>query len=923
MPKIRDWTFGYQATATNATVTAALPSYVAGDLLIAILSSDTGAQTWSSAGWTQLFTVTNTSNLGILWKIAGASEATPTFSYTVAETSNVHILSIQDVNTSAPFNGTGGAGTGYRTANNSAARVAMPTLTTTVANSLILYINSESGAVVPSVLQGACTFEDAADGSAHSDGFSWGFMKTAGNTPTVYGSKNGVSAGVIATIGISPPATGANVIPAYCANDLSIYVDPIHGVTAYNGNTAFAATATTNFGTSINGRTLSNGTVAAAADVGINSFHSMGKLTGLTTNGTYAGAALVLATGNKPDVSGKNVLVHVKPTTPKSYQTTDPITKSTSKGLVFAMASTPATAFKAWHVHGAGTPWDSAGHIPLVINDQATLGLIQSTGTLNPASIASFGFFESGFTLAPAFEFGSLWVLDVTTVAGGNASEPVGVNGLWKVCAAGKERMSVLQQGAGQALILQPIQFGNGGLDNIYLDLGETAIEFPQQYNVASKNVFYCSADNVAGLTYYAGAGDTIIHNNAVVSSKSKFHWRIHPSSDPTATYNFSGLSIIGAGDVQLRALIPFDNMSFTSCLSIWQNGSELTNCNFTGSKLFSNNLENISGCNFLFTGTGNAIEITTAGTFNFINNNFIGYGANETVDSAIYNSVGSSVEETYDVGGSTTPIYSGVDTSVGQVITGTGKKIYSFSPYIKSIGVPSGNIRAVIYATTGSLPTTIPTGAALAYSDWKVASSVPTTAGYVPFYFTPFKLESGVNYAIVIESDSIEGWSISNNITFNVDATTASHYGVLVRKLNTGMWSAGTGSIDLRFNYTAYGEVTVNITGGGSLISVINSAGSHTIVNNTVSLTISANVSLLGSEIRIYDLDNNPTGSLGTELSGIESNPSTTYVYGGSGGNLIYLQIMKNGYEEFGTQITMPTTDSEYSVTLQPENNL
>lgn len=644
MPKIRDWTFGYN-TATGTTVTAALPSYQQNDLLLAILTADTGAQVWSSTGWAQLFSATNTSNVGILWKIATASEAQPTFTYSLTETANVHILTIQDINTTTPFNGTGGAGTGYITAANALARAAMPVLTTTVANSLILYVNSESGVVVPGVLEGPCTFEDASDGAAHSDGFSWGFKKAAGATPTVYGNKSGVAAGVLATIGISAPAAGASSIPTYCASDASLYIDPIHGVTAYNGNVAFAATAVANFGATINGRTLANGVAAAAADVGINSFHSMGQLTGVVTDGTYAGAALVLAAANKPSVAGKNILVHCKPSTPKSYQNTDPITKATSKGIVFAMASTAATAFKAWHVHGAGTPWNSSSHVPIIINSTATAGLIQSTGTLVDTSIESFGFFASGFTVAPIFQFGSLWVLDTTIIAGGNSVEPVGINGIWKVCASGKERMSVLQQGAGQALVLQPIQFGNGGTDSIYLDLRETAIEFPQQYNVGSKNVFYCSADNVAGLTYYAGAGDTIIHNNAVVTSKSKFHWRIHASSSASATYNFSGLAIIGAGDIQLRAVTTFRSVSFTSCPSITQNSAVMDACIFTGSSITSTDLSIIDNSTFTSSGTGHAIVLTSLGSGAMgWTNTTIGYAATNGVtgNEGIYVNVAS-----------------------------------------------------------------------------------------------------------------------------------------------------------------------------------------------------------------------------------------------------------------------------------------
>lgn len=614
MPFLRDWSFNFGSTTTATAQACKLPSYQQNDLLLAICTTDTTAQTWSSSGWTQLFTTTNTSNLGVLWKIAGASETDPTFTYTGAETANVHILSIGDVNTSTPFNGTGGAGTGYRTAAISAARIAMPVLTTTVNNSLIIYINSESGTVVPGVLEGPCIWEDAMDGSAHSDGFSWGFKSTAGAVGSdVFANKNGTAAGVTATIGISPPAGGAAVIPAYCAGDSSIYVDPIHGVTAYNGNTAFAATVTTNFAATLGAQALANGTAAAAADVGINSYHSMGQITGVTTDGTYAGGALVLAAGNKPNVAGKNVIAHVKPSTPKVYQNTDNIAKATSKGVCFGMASS-AGNYKWWHTHGFGTAWNSAQHVPMVINSQATA--LASAGTLVDTSVASFGFAISGTLAAPVFQFGSLWVLDTTVVAGGNAASPVGVPGIVKSCATGKERMSVLQEGASQMLILQPVQIGNGGTDPTYMNISGTATEFPQQRSVTDKQVYYNSVDNVCGLTFYPGASDNFDIRNAVFSSKSKFHWRWHASMSTSATVQTPGAQVINAGDVQLRG-ITYAGMSFTSCTAVQTNGATITGGTFKDSPLVVDtptNAAKISSSTITkTTGTAHGIAIGSA----------------------------------------------------------------------------------------------------------------------------------------------------------------------------------------------------------------------------------------------------------------------------------------------------------------------
>jgi hypothetical protein len=660
MPFIRDWQFNWHSTTTATTVTCKLPQYQQNDLLLAILSTDTGTtQAWSSSGWTQLFSVSNISNLGILYKIAGASESDPTFTYTISETANVHLIAIGDVNTTTPFNGTGGAGTGYRTASNSAARVAMPVLTTTVNNSLILYINSESGVVVAGVLEGPCTWEDAMDGSAHSHGWSWGFQATAGAVGgSTYGNKSGTAAGVIATVGISPPSGGATVIPTYCAADASIYVDPIHGTTAYNGNTGFAATVTTNFGTTLNGCTLSNGTAAGAADMGLNSFHSMGQITGVTTDGTYAGACTVLATGNKPNVTGKNVIAHTMPSTPKVYQNLDNIAKATSKGVAFGMASS-AGNFKFWAVHGFGTKWDTAQHVPIIINESAPA--IDTTGSFSASSVATFGWAISGTLAAPAMRFGSLWVLDTTTVCGGNSSYPVQVPGIVRAAAKGKERMSVLQQGATQMLVLQPIQFGNGGTDPIYLDLSNSAVEFPQQRSVADGQVFYNSVDNVCGLTFYPGASDTIDIRNAVFSSKSKFKWDWHSSMSTSATVYTTGAQVINAGTLNLQA-ITYDQMAFTNCLTITQNSATITGSKFKNCKVTSATLadmDNISNCAFTSGGTGHAIEVSgSASTITFTGNTFTGYASSNgsTGNEAIYVNISSGTVTINITNGGSTP---------------------------------------------------------------------------------------------------------------------------------------------------------------------------------------------------------------------------------------------------------------------------
>jgi hypothetical protein len=104
------------------------------------------------------------------------------------------------------------------------------------------------------------------------------------------------------------------------------------------------------------------------------------------------------------------------------------------------------------------------------------------------------------------------------------------------------------------------------------------------------------------------------------------------------------------------------------------------------------------------------------------------------------------------------------------------------------------------------------------------------------------------------------------------------------------------------------------------TVTSAANQANYHPL--DQTSITLSANASLLGSEIRIYDLDGIPVGSLGTELSGIESATGTTYSFTATPGNSVWIQIMANGYKEYGQAYTIPEIDNTLSIFLTADLN-
>jgi hypothetical protein len=88
------------------------------------------------------------------------------------------------------------------------------------------------------------------------------------------------------------------------------------------------------------------------------------------------------------------------------------------------------------------------------------------------------------------------------------------------------------------------------------------------------------------------------------------------------------------------------------------------------------------------------------------------------------------------------------------------------------------------------------------------------------------------------------------------------------------------------------------------------------------LSLTIEADVSLVGAGVHIYDMDNSPAGSYGTVLGGTTNCPGATFALDLVAANQVWVQIFKTGYAEYGQAFTMPAASSTLTVTLDPDEN-
>ncbi len=770
-----------------------------------------------------------------------------------------------------PFNGLG-----FATSNAASAtgRNALPTMTTDKDNCLLIWQAAPDAISVPCIIEGACQLIAGKDNTGFSDSCAWGFQAKAGTTPTVYESSMNTSGIVteMAVLAVNSPSTGATVIPGYTASDSSTYVTPLTGA-AFSGfgtDSATTNTITTTFTGTINGKPLVVGaTTVTQADTGINSYHAMSECAGVVTAKTWAGVRTVIASRN---LASHNILFHIQPMLPVDIQTTDSVSLNGVMGVAIGLAST-TSRFKVWHVGGTFTSWGTQRHSPVVINTDASDGIIQTTesgGSFDPTGVTVIGVMVSGKIVLPRWLVGSVWALDTCVVAGGISTEPLDLPQIIRAYADGHERRSGILEGTGQALILGPLQLGDGGTNPIYLGLDSTAIEFPRQYDKSRREVYYNSVDNYAGLIYYAGPGDTILHQNSVVSSPSRYKWGLHSSSfanfatsTRARSSNVATIVTSSAHGLSTGNTVAVRNLADTTYNGTWTVASTPTGSSFT----YNN------------TGGDEGEIADTNGTvgpyYNFSGLSVIGAGT-------------ITLGKTFHITGLTINNYStldmtGLNFDVGKILNvpaGNDTLTTSAATFIENseidvTGVTAGN-RWCSVASPVIFENNTFTGSASAGHAIRITSAgTYTFVGNIFNSFGPakrsFNTGTGVNSGTeVITLDDAHGYSSGDpayyqkqggtqaigltdgNLYYvrNESSTTITLYDTAAHAIAggaTGRADLTSGGSETHYIYSAGaaiynnsgGAVTLNISAGGTTPSIRESNGSSTTINNSVTLEV------------------------------------------------------------------------------------
>lgn len=741
MPAIRDYSYAYESVTTDGGLTIPMCAYAQNDLLFVFVVADTGTPTYSftsSPGtWNRLFQRVNGCSFDVFWRYATASEPDVVMTSTNNETYSGVLVTVRDV-----FQGyvAGSVNPVFSETTATGTAIALPTITTSGADSLVLAGISSAGTSSLHFVNDALQNLIMVDGSAEGLGVGWFFKKAAGLTTAYVASSLSSQSGGKCVIEVRAPAGGATVIPAYPAADASIYLSPTPGI-AYDGNTAIAATADTNFGTSIAGRTCNDGTIATSVtDIGIDSgaFMPFAGVTNTAVANQMSGADAVVA-ASRYNVGSRNILGHFRHAAPSSNQRLSPV--SSGRGVWFGMQSgaTAATNWKVWQVHGSDAPMPPGNTRPFIVN-AANTDTIATAGTLSSTDVRRYGFWTGGLgALTQQATFGPMWAMDVTTISGGSASEPIGIPALVAAAALNKVRYSSQLQGANQMLCLQAIRFGDGGTNPVRLKISSGAVEFPSRKNTTAKLVNYNGTDDSIGWTFFPGAGDVIDLEGTAFASANKYHWRIDASASASATYNFSGVVLNGAGDVQLRQVTTFTGMTFSACPTITSNGATIQSSTFTNSTVTVPSPAGaaaISDCSFTKnTGTSHAIVIGgTAANITLNGLTFTGYaGTNGTTgNEAIYVNIASGTMSITIGGGGNTPSIRTAGATVNVVSGAT----------VTFTGLPTGTDIVILTAGTSTILQQVDQNAGTTFS-WGYQGTPTVDVGFLKPGFVPLYIRN------------------------------------------------------------------------------------------------------------------------------------------------------------------------------------
>lgn len=171
----------------------------------------------------------------------------------------------------------------------------------------------------------------------------------------------------------------------------------------------------------------------------------------------------------------------------------------------------------------------------------------------------------------------------------------------------------------------------------------------------------------------------------------------------------------------------------FRRCGIVTSTGATISLNTFTSASgvtaVTTNNPATIQDCNFISSGTGHGVTITTPGTYTFSGNIFTGYGSAGTTNAAVYNNSGGAVTLNISGGGSVPTVRNGTSASTSVVA----------SINLTLSGLKTGSeVRA--YLGTDPATATAIDGTETSGTSFTFSHSVGGQAGYIQIFHVSYQ---------------------------------------------------------------------------------------------------------------------------------------------------------------------------------------
>lgn len=648
----------YDSGGTTNAFGCALPPHEESDLLLALLTQDTGSGTFSATDWDVIGTHAASSGQrsGWLGRIAPpGGAADPVFASTLTDDMVVVIYVIRGADTSGTV--ADAIHALAKTDVTISGSQTTPTLTTTIPDCLVLYSSGYDGQGTVVVDVGPVTFDARVDRNAYVSCATGHYQQqAAGDVPQITFHNRGNDGGTAWVLAINN-ATGGALAPAMTGGAETLLRFSGAGTDINPTRAALSLVAST-----IEGKTVDSGGFTAltvqtddySPGGSYEYYNSSTSVTDGWVGETFELASVTDLTDSVVSVAWRMAITDKYGALGWIVVFVDDVGAWAAYRLLRPYQTPPSKPVNSIIRCGQATPIDSGG------------------GTIDWSSIAKIGFAyhrtSAAATTAQGIGVKRVTAINAPIMVAGSSAAPVSAGAIAAIFDPDGIGLPGIYdaQGQGQALLRSSVQIGDGSRQTYYNGVG-TSIEFPSAFVALGEQKLWNVPEDGVEIRVKASASDTLRFGGGAIRAPLRQKFVIDPASSPSASYDFSGAVFIGMA-VTWQAGIVCNGADFVDGYTITANGGTFVGCSIrrslSAAALTTADPGEISNCEFISAGTGHAIEITAPGTYTFSGNTFSGYGADGTTDAAIYNNSGGAVTLNISGGGDTPTVRNGTGAS-------------------------------------------------------------------------------------------------------------------------------------------------------------------------------------------------------------------------------------------------------------------